>query len=308
MWSDFRLIMISAMYENGGNFTHRTLDGHPELFVYPFESQLGTRFVNDRFSSLFPVKYRWPQFPLDGTAETDFESIIDEETRVRARTPYVSKFRTAEFEFSDEDRRTAYVRLVKTQTRSRAVNVAAFFKSTFEAWRNRKSSGRESHYVGYSPIIAVDAEDILNDLPSAHVIHVVRNPWSAYADTKKRPVPMALRDYIQVWCIVQQMALAAAKLFPGRMHVVRAEDVMSDPVGALRESCTSIGIAAGDSMKRPTWNGAPLSELTPWGTIRVPTPEANLATANELSGAEKDEIAMRAAPLIAHFAYDSILR
>ena len=41
------LLMLGAMYENGGNTTHRFLDGHPELFVYPFESQLGTRLVTD---------------------------------------------------------------------------------------------------------------------------------------------------------------------------------------------------------------------------------------------------------------------
>ena len=35
------------MYENGGNTTHRLLDGHPQMFVYPFESQLGTRLVAD---------------------------------------------------------------------------------------------------------------------------------------------------------------------------------------------------------------------------------------------------------------------
>jgi len=41
------LIMLSAMYENGGNTFHRHLDGHPELYVWPFESQLGTKYVND---------------------------------------------------------------------------------------------------------------------------------------------------------------------------------------------------------------------------------------------------------------------
>ena len=56
--SPFKLIMISAMYENGGNTTHRFLDGHPELSVYPFESQLGTTLVNDYLQSIFPVKYR----------------------------------------------------------------------------------------------------------------------------------------------------------------------------------------------------------------------------------------------------------
>ena len=67
MSSEFRLLMIGAMYENGGNTTHRFLDGHPELHVYPFESQIGTRHVNDMMSSLFPLKYRWPVFALDAS-------------------------------------------------------------------------------------------------------------------------------------------------------------------------------------------------------------------------------------------------
>src|SRR5438874_12916752 len=89
----FRLLMISAMYENGGNTSHRFLDGHPQLYVYPFESQVGTRLVTDQLSSLFPVKYRWPVFALHATPEQDYQAIIDEEAKVRARTPQVSKFR-----------------------------------------------------------------------------------------------------------------------------------------------------------------------------------------------------------------------
>ena len=46
MSKKFNLLMLGAMYENGGNVHHRLLDGHPEMFVYPFESQLGTRLVS----------------------------------------------------------------------------------------------------------------------------------------------------------------------------------------------------------------------------------------------------------------------
>jgi hypothetical protein len=81
----FRFLMISAMYENGGNTTQRLLDGHPELISYPFESQLGTHLVGDHLSGLYPVKYRWPVFPLDGTASEDYELIIDEECKVGSR-------------------------------------------------------------------------------------------------------------------------------------------------------------------------------------------------------------------------------
>ncbi len=163
--SDFRLLMIGAMYENGGNVTHRLLDGHPQLFVYPFESQLGTRLVSDALASTFPVKYRWPVFDLDATPQADYHAIIDEECKVRARTPHVSKFRDHAFDFSDDERRTHYVAHVAATGRSRPANVEAFFRATFDSWHDRRSSGREEWYVGYSPILVVDAERILEELP-----------------------------------------------------------------------------------------------------------------------------------------------
>src|SRR5262245_49810481 len=199
MSSDFRLLMLGAMYENGGNTTHRFLDGHPQLFVYPFESQIGTRMVQDQLASVFPVKYRWPVFALDATPYQDYKTIIDEEGKVRARTPQVSKFRHVPFDFSDDERCELYQRYVERSGRSRANNVAAFFRATFDAWKDYKRTGDQSLYVGYSPIIVVDAHLILSELPRAHLLHVVRNPWSAYADTKKRPVPLSMRDYFLGW-------------------------------------------------------------------------------------------------------------
>ena len=305
MADDFRLLMLAAMYENGGNTTHRHLDGHPELFVYPFESQLGTSLVNDHLSSTFPVKYRWPVFALDATPEQDYAAIIDEETKVRARTPHVSKFRDHPFDFSDDERRERYVARVRESGRSTAANVAAFFRSTFEAWRDHRGSGRESVYVGYSPILVVDAEQILATFPSANFLHVVRNPWSAYADTKKRPVPLSLARYMLSWTLNQQQALRCRALHPDRFHLVRAEDVMADPPAALRPVCDALGIDPDDAaLRKVSWNGEPLDEVYPWGTIRSPTPEANLATAQELSSAERDEVGARARPFLEPFGYE----
>ena len=185
MSQDFRLLMLGAMYENGGNTTHRFLDGHPQMFVYPFESQLGSRLVKDNLSSMFPVKYRWPVFDLDATPYQDYKAIIDEEGKVRARTPKVSKFRHMPFDFSDDERCEIYQNYISESGRSRGNNIAAFFRATFDAWKDYNRTGNEVVYVGYSPIVVVDTEKILSDLPQAHVLHVVRNPWSAYADTKK---------------------------------------------------------------------------------------------------------------------------
>ena len=107
----FKLIMISAMYENGGNTTHRMLDGHPDLFAYPFESQLGTSLVSDYLSSYVPFKYRWPEFPLHGNAEQDYELIFDEELKVRLRTPQRSKFHHAPMQLDEAQRKRIYCQL-----------------------------------------------------------------------------------------------------------------------------------------------------------------------------------------------------
>jgi hypothetical protein len=307
MTDRFRFLLLSAMYENGGNTTHRFLDGHPQMFVYPFESQLGTRLVNDSLTSLFPVKYRWPVFDLEAAPEADYHAILDEECKVRARTPKVSKFRGSPFDFSDEERKTIYLAHVARSGRSRASNVEAFFRATFDAWKDYRRTGRESVYVGYSPVVVVDAEKVLADLPDAHVLHVVRNPWSAYADTKKRPVPLSLSSYLLCWTLNQYHALLFRERHPGRVHVVRFEDVVAGPRAALRPVCEALGVESASSLEKPTFNGEPLQEVYPWGTIRSATPEANRATALELSANEREEVRQRARPYLEPFGYDEFL-
>jgi hypothetical protein len=305
--SDFRLLMIGAMYENGGNTTHRFLDGHPEMFVYPFESQIGTKHVNDMLSSVFPLKYRWPVFTLDGSPRADYKAIIDEEGKVRARTPHVSKFRHMPFDMNDDERCEIYERYIQHTGRGTAANVSAFFKATFDAWKDYRRTGREKVYVGYSPIITVDAGRILRDMPDAHVLHVVRNPWSAFADTSKRPVPMPLENYLLGWTLNQYYALLYKEQYPDRIHIVRIEDVMCDPKSTLGKVCEELGLEAADSLSRISWNGEKLEQVYPWGTIRIPTLDVNLQTARELSAAQIAEIRLRARPYLETLDYKNFI-
>lgn len=298
-----RFIMISAMYENGGNVTHRSLDGHPELYVYPFESQLGNSHSIDHLSSLFPFKYRWPDFPVTGDVAHDYDLFYDEEMKVRLRTPYVSKFREAPMELDESERRALFAKAMKGRPRSRANLVQAFFESTFAAWKNVHRSGKEKAYVGYSPVVGVDAEKMLSDFPEGHVIHVVRNPYSAYADTRKRPFPHGLERYAFTWSLVQLMALTSQRRNPKRFHILRFEDLVADRKGAMKKLLSALGLKYSDAVLQTTWNGQPLTKVTPWGTIRTPTPEANRATAAELSSAERREIRSIAGNMIEAMGY-----
>src|SRR5687767_8786324 len=115
-----KIIMLSAMYENGGNTTHRLLDGHPELYVYPFESQVGTSQVVDYLSSYVPFKYRWPEFPLSGTVGQDYELIFDEEMKVLLRTPERSKFKNCGLKLDEKARAARFAELMQGKPRTRA--------------------------------------------------------------------------------------------------------------------------------------------------------------------------------------------
>lgn len=305
MKDGFHFLMIGAMYENGGNTTQRLLDGHPELLSYPFESQPGTKYVLDHMTSMFPVKYRWPVFPLSNTVEQDYETIIDEECKVRIKTPQSSKFRDYPMQMDDKERKAIFVRLMDGKPRTRANLMEAFFRASAEAWRDLKRTGNEWFHVGYSPIIGVDADKIVQDIPTAHVLHVVRNPWSCYADTKKRAVPLSLAHYNLGWCMNQQAALTYSEMYPGRVHILRFEDIIADPVRVLGEFLAKLGVKKSVSLAKPSWNGKTLEQVYPWGTIRTPTTEANFATADELTRDEKTEIFQRSRPILETLGYGS---
>jgi hypothetical protein len=105
----------------------------------------------------------------------------------------------------------------------------------------------------------------------------------------------------------QYHALLFRERHPGRVHIVRFEDVIEAPRKALAGICEAMEVEAGASLDQPTFNGKPLEEVYPWGTIRSATPEANRATALELSPEEREEVRLRARPYLEPFGYEGFL-
>lgn len=103
--SKFNFVMVSAGFEHGGNVTHRHLDGHPDLLVYPFESQLGNRDFNDFLASVERVQYRYPEFPEGLEADELYEQIIDEEMKTFLRKRNGSKFKDADLVLDENNRK-----------------------------------------------------------------------------------------------------------------------------------------------------------------------------------------------------------
>jgi hypothetical protein len=302
-----KIIMLSAMYENGGNTTHRMLDGHPNLFVYPFESQVGTGAGNDFLTSYVPIRYRWPEFPCDVSPAQAYEMFWDEELKTLLRVPGRSKFRDCGLQMNEKERVAAFVKACQGKPANRATFVHAYFQSTFDTWKNVRRTGQEKYYVGYNPVQIFDTDKILADFPDGHVIHVVRNPWAGYADTSKRPFPLGIKRYAWTWNLCQHMALTYKDKYPDRFHLLRFEDLVANPAAAMEGLLKRLGLPMSPECLHPSFNGVKLEQVYPWGTVRTPTPEANLATANELNAEQKREIRTETSVMLRLLGYENFV-
>lgn len=305
----FRLVMISAGFEHGGNVTHRHLDGHPNLLVYPFESQLGNREFTDFLASVERVQYRYPEFPEGLSAEELYESIIDEEMKTFLRKRNGSKFKDANLVMSEVTRKAKFVELLGDEKPySRANVISAFFVSTFDAWENLHiKPTADSVYVGYSPAIGIDAHRMIRDFPNIKIMHIIRNPFSAYFDTKRRPFPQPILKYLITWNIYHSTAEIFAKLHPENFKIFRYEDLVDSKEKFMHEVAEFIGVPFDNSMLYPSWNGIELTgEIAPWGTVLLSTQKYNEEIINQLSDEERDVIAAGTRALAKHFDYDKI--
>lgn len=320
----FNLIMVTAGFEHGGNMTHRFLSDHPNLFTYGFESQIGTDDSrNVLVPRSHPVRYGYPVFEPGTTYEKAFIDIWDEEAKVYCRNPGRSKFKHCGIVMDWDKRRKRFLehccheglntgipRPHRFKPFDRATVIEAYFRSFFDTWENLNRSGAETHYVGYVPGFTPETDRLMSDFPTAHTIHVVRNPWSAYADYLKRPYPQqTLAQYMLAYNVTHTLAYNYARKYAGQYHILRMEDLIANPRATLEPILAKIGLPWSDNCLKPSINGRDLSErLCPWGTVEKPTTEYNLAQADHLCQEFQSEIAVEAALIIKTFGYQDVMR
>lgn len=304
----FKLVMISAGFEHGGNVTHRHLDGHSKLLVYPFESQLGNREFNDFLASVERVQYRYPEFPEGLGALELYEQIIDEELKTFLRKREGSKFKAANLVLDEGRRRDEFLRELGKPPHFRRQVIESFFRATFLAWENyyvRPSAGMR--YVGYSPAIGIDSHRIIKDFPDARIVHVVRNPFSAYRDTKRRPFPQPLSKYLITWNIYHSTVEMFEKIYPNNVRIFRYEDLVTDKHAFMTKLADFIEVEFEPALLYPSWNGIEIRDsIAPWGTVLKSTKEYNESLVVELNNAEKRQIVAATTALARHFKYHEL--
>lgn len=297
MSEPFNLIMLAAGFEHGGNVTHRHFDSHPQLFTYPFESMLGTPQSSNLLTPAVPFRYAWPSFDSEITAEQAYHSFYDEEVKTYLRTRFRSKFKDCGMEINEEARLDGFLTHLESTWIDRMLDrepslrfrradyIEALFRATHDAWTNWNRTGEETHHLGYLPAVHLDADKVFADFPTAKMVYVSRNPWSAYADTIKRPFPWSLQRYCQIHNVLQQHALICRAKWPNQFFTIRYEDLVASPTTTLNDLCDKLGLKGFSEPPAPSFNRVPLlgEQVYPWGTIKRATTDANIATAKELA-------------------------
>lgn len=308
MANPFNLIMISAEMEHTGTITTRRFDGHPQCMVFPFEYQLGTKYShNVMIPFIHPVRYGYAAFPEGTSYERAYDLIWNEELKCRLRSPDRSKFRDVPLDMSEADLKREYLGYCSNlhETNSfRAIVIESLLRATFDVWRDYVKPAAPKWHVAYNPGMVADTDKLMADFPFAHVIHVVRNPFSAYADYLTRPYPQqTLEEYCLAYNVAHALAANYAVKYPS-FHVVRAEDLMSDAKAALTPILSKIGMDWDDALLKPSFNGKDLSaHLPPFGAVRQPTAEYNKAQALSLTPSARSAISNECRLLIDHFSY-----
>ena len=162
-------------------------------------------------------------------------------------------------------------------------------------------------YVGYSPAIGIDAARIVRDFPDVRIMHIIRNPFSAYRDTKRRPFPQPLSKYLITWNIYHSTVEMYAHMFPNNVGIFRYEDLVGDKQRFMQRASDFIGVDFESSMLYPSWNGVEIKDnIAPWGTVLKSTPEYNEQIIEDLTVAEKSQIASGTRALAYHFKYHEV--
>jgi len=302
---NFKLIMISAGFEHGGNVLQRHLDGHSHLLVYPFESQLGNSDFKDFLSSIERVQYRYPEFPENLSANDLYEMIIDEEMKTFLRKRNGSKFKDVNLVLDENARKNIFIESLNGLPKTRKNVISSFFYSTFATWDNYYINNKDNKiYVGYSPGIGIDSNRLINDFPSIKIIHVVRNPFSAYRDTKRRPFPQEIKKYLITWNIYHSTVSMYEKLFPNNVKIVKYEDLIENKEIFMNNLSSFLDIPFEKTMLYPSWNSIELKDnIAPWGTVLKSTKDYNYSIINELSTSEISIIKNATLPLTKYFGY-----
>jgi len=235
------------------------LDGHPELFVIPFEShffQLAGFWVDNEYRFSLPQKY-------------DPETLAGRFTRFIRKAASEANAYAANFA-------SGLVDPEAFQEKFRPESLADFragpelMRLYFDCIRHAaKFDSKGSRFVEKSVENAEFVPLLKSWFPEAKFIHVIRNPYANFVSLRKfrsvnGPYPLINR-MIRTFYNNYYFLYYNRALIPG-YFVMRYEDLVRDPESTLRKACEFLGIGFDPVLLNPSIGGRPWGGNSVFGT------------------------------------------
>lgn len=268
-----KYLFLSAWNDSGGGYTHRLFDSHLNTVCWPFELQLGVDQSQTILDQWFKPKYRWPQW--DGVLKEAnpahlFDIIIDEELKDVLRDPKSAKHKAYFVDANLEEWKVRFIELWNRSDYKRSDWIKSYIESFLSSWKNKHiKSEQASLFISHCPVLNLDSNLIFEDFPDAHILQVIRSPFSGFMDMKGRHPNLDANMYALKWSLVNQAAALASQKWPNNFRIIFFEDLLADCKTVLNDAAQWVGIDNFIETPIPFWNGIEVSprNMGPFGGV-----------------------------------------
>lgn len=238
-------IFILGSHKSGTSLIRSLFDGHPELFVLPFE----THFLQH-------AKYHWIDYRIrrtfpgqpskDGFVKAAKEWIRENNREVNREADSVTAGLLSEPVFDEA------IACIREGSAPRQ-----WYEQYFDAIHQalyREELPEERRVVEKSVEHAEFAEDISSEWPDATFVHVVRNPYATLLSIRRF---QSADGFPWLGAAYQSLYNSWYHLHRNRRHrenylVVRYEDLVAEPRSTMERVCRHVDVPFREGMLQPT--------------------------------------------------------
>lgn len=239
-------IFILGCHKSGASLLRSLFDGHPQLYIFPNETHF---FHLAGYGVDYPLR-RTPARDMSH-AEMVEKMVHDLQRQNASSDPRGRSHRGAAYDVQAFSESLLYESYDSTHDLYELFH-GALVQALEGSWPSpRRVVGKSIENAEYASVLAAM-------YPSAHFIHIVRNPYATL--TAMRRMKQNGRAYPYMGPAAASLESNSYYLFRNRKtipnyHILRYEDLVREPERVMRKLTSEIHLDFSETLVRPTQNG-----------------------------------------------------
>ncbi len=268
-------VFICGAPRSGTTLLSNLLDGHPSLFVLPHETHI-LQYWNQ-----YEGRFRGIFFKRDFLFSSDVSFYLNDEYFNKLNDYIVKKYSPGSaFSFSNLDEdifHETYLQFVKKNGISLEAIYKAFVLSMLKSLKVDKRKKLPKFFIEKRPLdnelFAVRLKDCF---PKAKFIHILRDPRTRYASSKKRRIKKRLgikycsmHNNVDLASAISEISLASFALakrnksiMKNDYYIIKYEDLIKDTQGEMKKIADWLGLDWDNSLLKQTSLSKPIAALS----------------------------------------------